>query len=597
MVSNLKRQKKKPFSVLDIETRKDGSVISIALYDGKQVYDFLNWNEFLEFLKNNNKKKRFQQIFAHNGGAFDWVSFIESQLDNLDKLKIIASGSQVIFIEIGSFEKPVTLCDSILTLLAGLDKLCDKFQPDTPKIKNLDISRIEEIFKNDPKTYYKYLHNDCISLYQIMQKFMDLIDIKHFPVTAASLAMQLFRERYQPEDVKLWKSDLLKGYNLEIDGKTVRKYVPEHEKQWETVDEFITRSYAGGRVECFRPGVYESVKTYDINSLYPYVMSFADIPDCTPIHVSKIIPGKVGFYEVKFKQTNHDLPPVLWVKENNGLEFVYEGTGVFCSIEIENAQRVGCEIEFIKGLIYPTTKKVFKNYVDDLYKLRKENSGTPLDFICKILLNSLYGKFAETQKSSHLEKIPENEFWDRLKNGEQLTEYDHDKQLYNVEEQRDIPHRLIHIASIITAMARTTLYKYIERHVESVIYCDTDSVHLNDEIMEPKWQGQKLGQMKLEEEGAGVYLGRKQYAVSKSIKFKGLTLKNKLSPESFVEIITQQDLVDILTGKYTPDNPKTFTFHTFPKMRSVLRGEKACKIKRITKRMKTPDYQTNFLKK
>lgn len=602
------RKKKKPFSVLDIETNKKGEVLSIALYDGKKVYDFLSWIDFMIFLSDNHNKKRFQQIFAHYGGGFDWVSFIESQLDNLDECKIIASGSQVVFIELYHFPNKIMLCDSVLTLLASLDVLCDKFKTRTKKLKGFDIENIENIFNENPKLYYEYLHADVKSLFQVMNEFMELLEIKAFPVSAASLAMNLFRERFLDEDHILWKADLVKSYRM----NDKKIYVPSHEKKWNIIDEFITRAYAGGRVECFRAGLYEHVNTYDINSLYPSVMINAPIPTCTPVSCSDFREGKIGFYEVKFRQDNFDIPPILWEKTKNGLEFKYSGEGVFCSIELDNARSHGVEVEFIKGIYYPTTQKVFKKYVQHFYNLRLENKGNAMDFIAKILLNSLYGKFAELQEGSHLEKITLDNVICRVtgidKDGkkilddkgnwkkEKITEYNMEKDLYTVGEKRDIPHRLVHVSAIITAMARTELYKYIESNVDKLIYCDTDSVHLNNGTLEDKFLGTELGKMKLEESGPGVYLGRKQYAVSKCIKFKGVNARCKLSSGISSNILTMRMLADLYSGEYTEENPLTFSYNSFPKMRGVLRGEKAAKIKELNKTLKVPDYQSNFLK-
>lgn len=580
MISKSKRVRKNAVSVLDIETNKAGEVLAVAIYDGKKVYRFLNWNEVLTFLGENNNKKRFQKIVAHNGGNFDWISFVEDQVENIDRMKIVMGGSNIVFIVLNQFDNPIWLLDSFLVLLRGLNALCDTFSPNTEKLKDFDIDRIEEIFKNDPALFWKYLDNDVISLYEVIEKFKDLLDLEHWPVTAASLAMNIFRERYLPEGVNLFRPEIKPGRDI---------------------DSFLARSYAGGRVECFRPGVYEHVNVYDINSLYPYVMSIAEIPDCVPFEASKYIPGKIGFYEIEFDQFNKDLPPVLWEKGKNGLEFVYKGTGVFCSLEIEKAQKVGCHVKIIKGLVYPRTKKIFKTYVDDLYQMRMENKGTPLDFICKILLNSLYGKFAQKEESTHLEIISNNiVLKERILNGEKITLYDEDKRMFTVGSEREIPHRLIHIASIITAMARITLYEYIEPFAANIIYCDTDSVHIQGEL-DPRFLGGELGKMKLEETGPGVYLGRKQYAVSTKIKIKGLTLKNKLCTEAICQIVTMADLAKIYRGEQVqidiPEGMMEFTFHTFPKFKSVMRGKKACKIFPITKRVKNPEYTSNFLQK
>lgn len=572
MISRAKRIRKNQVSVLDIETAKNGDLLAMSLYDGKKIFDFYSWGECLQFLEDNNNKPRFRNIVAHNGGGFDWISLVEAEINTIGDMRIITSGSGIIFIQMNGFKRPVMLMDSILVLHKGLNALCDTFDTKTKKLKDFDIDRIEEIFTYDKEMFFKYLHNDVISLYEVIEQFKKLLDIEFWPVTAASLAMYIFRERYLPEGVNLFQPDFKPGSELDL---------------------FITQSYAGGRVECFRPGIYAHVNVYDINSLYPYCMTKAQIPDCLPVQSNKHTKGEIGFYKIKFNQTNRNLPPVLWHKTKmRGLEFIYEGEGTFCTIEIDKAIEVGTEIEIIEGYYYPRTKPIFKDYVTSLYDLRLQNKGTPLDYICKILLNSLYGKFAQKEESTHLEIIRSGkELMERLENGEKIIPYDEERCLFSVGEEREIAHRLIHVASIITSMARCELYSYLQQHKDDIIYCDTDSIHITGEL-DNDFIGNKLGQMKLEETGPGVYLGRKQYGISKKIKFKGVTVKDKLSSEDFVNILTMEHLKKIYRGE-----EMEFSFHTFPKLKSVLRGKKACKKLKITKKLKKPDYTSNFIGK
>lgn len=564
MIERNKISRKQEFSVLDIETDKDGNMLAMASFDGINLNRFYCWQSYFQFLKDNNHKKEYQHIFGHYAGGFDYVHMLESNLIEMDKVKIITAGSDIIFIDMLDFKKRVRFCDSFKTLLSGLKKLCVAFEVETPK-QDIDINRIGEIFVEDPDQFWNYLEHDVYSLYEVMIKFMQLLEIEFFPTTAASLAFRIFKQRYLPEGIKLLKA------SLKPDDKT---------------DEFITFAYAGGRVECFRPGVHDKVWVYDINSLYPKVMADLDIPDCTPKQVNKYVPGERGFFHIKFNQHNRNLPPVLWQKTKNGLEFMYEGEGVFSDIEIDKALEVGTTIDCTGGLIYLTTEKVFKYFVTELYKLRMDNKGNAIDYICKIILNSSYGKFAQREETESLQKLSIDEYRELLSQGELVTIYDMEKLLFTVKEHREIENRLIHVAAFITSAARVELYNYIQRYSKHLVYCDTDSVHLT-KPMAKKWEGKALGKMKEEQaEVEGVYIGRKMYATGEEIKFKGAPLRSSLPHDTLN--------IDDLKAMWNKDIIE-FKYNIFPKLKSMLRGAKAAKMKPIKKNLKRGNYLSNFV--
>lgn len=566
MISRTKKKLNKPFSVIDIETGKEGNLLAICSYDGESIKRFGSWGEYLQFLFDYNDYAQYQSVFAHYGGGFDYVHMLENGLWEMQDVKVITSGSDIIMIHLLDYRKPVVFADSIKVLLSGLKKLGETFQVQDQK-KEIDINRIEEIFNDEPEIFWEYLESDCISLYQIMVKFMELLEIEFFPVTAASLAMRIFKERFIPEGVNLFKPSLK----------------PESD-----LDKWLSRSYAGGRVECFQGGSHQLINVYDINSLYPSVMLDAEIPDCCGINTNSYIPEHIGFYEVEFEQLDKTLPPVLWIKTHEtGLEFVYKGEGVFCSIEIDKALEIGVTIKVIKGYFYPRTAKVFFDYVTTHYNLRLENKDKPLDHICKLLLNSLYGKFAQKEVSTSLQKLPSEKLQQLIIDGIEVTPYDEEKELYLVGEVREIGHRLIHVASIITALARIRLYNFLQRYKDNLVYCDTDSVHLTCE-MESHELGKELGKMKLEDSGAAVYIGRKMYAVSKKLKFKGINTKDRLA-EDFAYILTSKDLERIWEGESVE-----FIYHTFPKLKTVLKGAKAAKKMRVKKDLTKGKYFSHF---
>lgn len=559
MIRKLKRNKKNSLSTLDIETAKNGNLLSLCIYNGEKCVHFSEWREFFYFLEINNHDKRYHKFVAHNGGKFDWVSFIEGCLDLFKDVEIIIQGSQIVFIKISDFKNNIVLQDSLLVLKKSLKDLCDTFKVERPK-QDIDINRIEEIFHNDYDTYKNYLEHDVISLYEVIEKAETVFDIDFWPVTIASLSMWTFRKQFLEHNI--FKNKLKND-----------------------TDEFFTESYAGGRVECFKAGYYEKVYVYDINSLYPSVMSNADIPICLPIKTYQYYYKSCGFYKVEFNQTNRQYPPVLWEKTKNGLEFVYKGIGTFYYKELNLLRRMGGSFKVIEGYIYPKTAKVFKKFVDYFYGKRMDYQGTSMDFCFKILLNSLYGKFAQKCKTTKLVKWDEETF-NQNKDSVIWQPYLEDKGLYEITEERRVYHRAVYVSSIVTALARISLYHYLALSPSNLIYCDTDSYHtllpLDNRFIDKK----RLGAMKLEVNGEpGVYIGRKQYAVGNKMKFKGIPIKSKLPHDN----ITFEDYIKLLKGEQ-----RKFNYTSFPALKSVIKGKKACAITKYYRNIKKADYNTNF---
>ena len=69
--------------------------------------------------------------------------------------------------------------------------------------------------------------------------------------------------------------------------------------------------------------------------------------------------------------------------------------GWLFSEEMENAIKNGYEIEIIRGYEFDP-KVIFDEYIKVLYQLRLSYpKGHPMNLIAKLLMNSLYGKFAQ----------------------------------------------------------------------------------------------------------------------------------------------------------------------------------------------------------
>ena len=73
------------------------------------------------------------------------------------------------------------------------------------------------------------------------------------------------------------------------------------------------------------------------------------------------------------------------------------------SVEMDNAIKFKYQFEILKGYQFEKGD-IFSSYVNKLYDLRLEyETGTPMNLVAKLLLNSLYGKFGMKMESTRVD--------------------------------------------------------------------------------------------------------------------------------------------------------------------------------------------------
>jgi hypothetical protein len=272
----------------------------------------------------------------------------------------------------------------------------------------------------------------------------------------------------------------------------------------------------------------------------------------------------------------------------NGLEFVYSGEGHFFDSELRLALENGVDIVVLKGYVWIRSVYLFREFVDYYYKLRMENRGNAMNYICKILLNSLYGKFGQKENKAVLRRLDYFQLKDLILERDTVVKpFDVSRGLYEVIQPRNVSHRVINIAAQVTALGRVALAREIVKHPDTVVYCDTDSIHLKDKLPS-NIVNLKLGKWKKEDCGEAVYTGRKQYFIDEKVRFKGMKLTDKLDGNRLI-----MDKSDVSMVNRDLVLEKSYSY--FPQVKTILKtGRRACKIYRITKSLRKSSYQTNF---
>lgn len=219
--------------------------------------------------------------------------------------------------------------------------------------------------------------------------------------------------------------------------------------------EIADKSFVGGRVEAVWEEWEGDIVVYDINSAYPYLLAFADIPDTTkkPMVVEGIELSELASLEkdytgiVEADIEEYSVFPVLPVRIDGEVYFP-EGvkSGWWFSSEVVFAGKVS-DIEAVnikKAILYPKTTSPFTDMILELTEMRyryKEKNEYFADMLKKAL-NSLYGLIGKRS-----------------------------------DEKFSLSNRII--AGYITALQRTRLLdaviKVYNRGAE-VLYYDTDSI-------------------------------------------------------------------------------------------------------------------------
>lgn len=259
-----------------------------------------------------------------------------------------------------------------------------------------DYNKMINKFKNKPWNFMeeaiKYCKLDCEVLYNIL--FFNKHIFNTFSVninkslTISALAMRIFRTKFM-KDNSIYQ---LLG----------------------PIEEDIRKSYTGGAVDVYKPNNTndELLYYYDVNSLYPTMMKNCYIPIGVPSsfegNIFKYTKDPFGFFYCKITSPNNLEHPILQrrIKTINGIRTIAglgSWEGWIFSEELKNALRFGYQFEVIKGYTYEKGD-IFSGYVDKMYKLRKQHSkGHPLNMIAKLLMNSLYGKFAQRMERLEVE--------------------------------------------------------------------------------------------------------------------------------------------------------------------------------------------------
>lgn len=363
----------------------------------------------------------------------------------------ISDMGQFYSIEIES-KTHITIYDSLKVLPFSVSKIAKDFN--LPMLKGeIDYNAYREQGHSLTELEIAYIKNDvqiiALALAELFSR-----DLKK--MTTASNALHYFKT---------------------LQGSNFRRVFPAPNN-----DEYIRQSYRGGFTFCnpvFQGQDIGAGMVLDVNSLYPSVMYFEQLPVGEGIYFEgkyvndKAFPLYVAHFKINFEVKEKHIPS-LQLKNNcmfAPTDYIKSSEGELIDIYMTNVDfELFCkqyeilEIEYVDGYKYTCSDKYFKDYIDfwmnEKITAGKEGNGAKRA-IAKLMLNSLYGKFALNPKVKG--KIP----------------YEEDGVLhFKLGEEEEREPIYIPVGTFITAYARRKTISSAQKCYERFLYADTDSLHL-----------------------------------------------------------------------------------------------------------------------
>jgi len=520
-----------------------GSFAFGVCYSNKGTKVFFNKQEMIEYMLSRSFKN---YIWYSHNIKYDISIIFGKEIFN--KFKAIISSGRIIQLTYNEKGYNIYLRDSMNLFNTSLDKIGKligyeklktplkfKIHPSfvdeiNKLISSQDYDTLYETYgltKEDIEEYQKgidytitkedidYCIRDCEVLYKAIEYFIQFIsqfNIRLRPTIGAN-ALAIFQSMQTEKE-----SINVSGYDF-----------------------LFRKSYYGGRTELFIESSDKKLNYYDFNSLYPSVMFFEKYPDPESLAYTNnptidLIENYEGVSYVKVSIPEDMFYPPLPYKLNDKLIFPV-GTikGWYNHNELRMAMKYGAKIKRIYKTVYATkTCNLFKEYIQSMYNLRlkyKKEKNDIMAQICKLLMNSLYGKFGQKNVKREIGTIADNKegyVFEPIGKTDIGYWYLPDKN--NKPVVQDAKHAILCWASYITSWARIWLYEKIQEVIKKggkVYYCDTDSIICDVELE----TGKQLGQLKLEGVSEFVGYAPKTYVFDAKIKIKGIRRANAIKNE------------------------------------------------------------------
>lgn len=457
---------------------KLGCIVSYDHEKDDQASKFhsLSQDEFCHELVSTASRRNKKIVYFHNL-SFDSKFFIHYLREMYDEVKPIRTSSKLLVLKcfkkrtrvkngkvIEAMDCVLELRDSLALLITSIKKL-GKIVGIEKLDFDFDYSSKESIAEG-----IEYCYNDCIIIYESIKYLINTIrevygleyDFRTMKTTIASLSKDLIKHFYPNV-----------FYHVDM-------YQEKHLRPF----------FFGGRTEVFDFRQVIDAVYFDVNSLYPFVLSLYLFANGQSYFVKTDVINlsdekKLG-YELTVRE--NQFYPLFPERLENGKILYRNGVKrVFANrFELQFLKRKGYfkrkEVEILEVHRVLKCKEItnFKEFFQGTFfkrmDYRRVDKNHPFIYFLKILMNSGYGKFAEKPTKEKHSFIKSREGLDLSK----TRLYDFDGVLMTTQEftQKFMTINLTN-GVLTTSYARFEMWKMLERCRKLnivVSYCDTDSV-------------------------------------------------------------------------------------------------------------------------
>lgn len=622
---------------------RDGTLI---LYDGLE-HEVMRW----DYSDDNSKEKveaRLKEMknhkkcvfVAHNLSRFDGSFLLQYLLEKNIDVKFIINSGRIL----GLKWNHSTVWDSCLFMTDSLKNIAKFFKCKVQKgdfnhhlIKSwADVERYKETAENIGEMGWKpYLDCDVYSLAEIVQKYSqnvyDTFAVDVFKsVTLSSMTYKLWGQSTLEQNVVIEtpqydKYDFVKDSIYGGRVFPLQKYFatdalnPEEQTElqriYKELDSGISLDdikYDPNEVSEMYKKIWDSgsfLMNMDMNSLYPTAMRLdmpVGISEWSSNPQTDFQNDYMGIYHIEFDppknlilailpQRNTVYTPPWESKTDNkkwkgsGIKWSLEpNEGIFTSVEIKQAIKYGYKIKFKqKALIWKEKKPVFKDYIEKIYKIKKEqdalegteNYNEIIRMIAKNMMNALYGKTCQRpiQDEQRIIKT-ESEFY-KFCEDYLLTDYIWVKQgNENVLAVSGSPLEIenakpSHFGAFILSYSRMLMlqdFDYVTNGLKEPLftYTDTDSMHIygkkyKEMIAEkPERFGPEIGQLSNDIKGNGAIIIYEYCLAPKCYMYIYITKDGKMGMKKKVKGVPKSVMMKISVEDFENETEKKLDFES-----------------------------------
>lgn len=427
-------------------------------------------------------------------------------------------------------------------------KLLNFSVEEVAKAFNLSIKKLEIDYKAKREKGHKitdeekeYLKHDVMIMSLALEK---MFEMKITRMTIASNAMNFFKDTISKKRFEEWFKPPL-------------------------YDKDLRQAYKGGFTylnEIYRGKEVKEGIVLDVNSLYPSVMYYSPMPYGEGIYFDgKYVPDKL--YNLYIQnitcqfRIKKDMIPTIQIKNNLSFvptEYLSSSNGESINLTLTNVDlKLFLEhydiydVSYNWGWKYKSSTKIFKRYIDYWNELKvkaTKEGNKPLRTIAKLMLNSLYGKFAASPEGRS--KIPY---------------LDNNIVKYKLSELEERTAYYLPISIFITSWARDKTIRSAQAVYHRFIYTDTDSLHLEGTDIPENLliSDTELGKWKIESTfKRGKYLRQKCYIEDVVTPVDEIEKFKKENPEC-LHLVSKDSIINIVCAGMPKGCYKKVTWENF----------------------------------